>query len=226
MTEAKPHILVVDDDNRLRDLLKTYLRDQGFAITVAFDADDARSKLALFAFDLMVLDVMMPKETGIDLARSLGKEAPPILLLTAMAEADHRITGFEAGADDYLIKPFEPRELVLRIQAILRRAGAQEQRRHSVHFGEYQFDLATLRLHKGSEVFTLTTGEGQLLKALAEKAGQAVAREDLARVLGAGANERSIDVQMSRLRKKIEPAGKPRYIQTVRGAGYVLHTDR
>jgi two-component system phosphate regulon response regulator OmpR len=223
---AKPHILVVDDDRRLRELLQQFLRDQKFAVTIASDAADARRKMALFAFDLIVLDVMMPGETGVEFARTLGESAPPVLLLTAMAEVEDRIHGLEAGADDYLVKPFEPRELVLRIHAILRRAAPPAPHKASVIFGDYRFDLGSLRLHKGDEPFSLTTGEAQLLKALAEKAGAAVTRSELASALGAESSERSVDVQITRLRKKIEADnGRPAYIQTVRGAGYVLYTD-
>ena len=224
---AKPHILVVDDDTRLRDLLKTFLRDQGFAVTPAIHAADARRKLALFRFDLMVLDVMMPGETGVEFAHALGADAPPILLLTAMGEPSDRISGLEAGADDYLVKPFEPRELVLRINAILRRATSPEERRSAVSFGEYRFDPEGGRLQKGDEAIALTTGERELLRALALKSGEPVSRAELAKALGAGASERSVDVQVTRLRKKIEAeSGKPLYLQTVRGAGYVLHKDR
>jgi two-component system phosphate regulon response regulator OmpR len=224
--EAKPHILVVDDDTRLRELLMAFLREHGFAVTVAIHAEDARRKLALFRFDLMVLDVMMPGQTGVEFARALGASAPPILLLTAMGEAEDRIGGLEAGADDYLVKPFEPRELVLRIRAILRRTENARERRAAVNFGDYQFDLAQVRLMKSGAPLALTTGESQLLRALASKPGEPVARTELAAALGAGANERSVDVQMSRLRKKIEPdGGKPLYIQTVRGSGYVLYAD-
>jgi two-component system phosphate regulon response regulator OmpR len=168
---------------------------------------------------------MMPGETGVEFARALGSSSPPILLLTAMAEADDRVAGFEAGVDDYLVKPFEPRELVLRIQAILRRAGTKELRREAVTFGGYQFDLAGMRLQKSGAVVALTTAEGQLLRALAEKSPEPVSRNELAQALGSGANERSVDVQITRLRKKIESDGsKPLYIQTVRGAGYMLYT--
>ena len=223
--DSKPHILVVDDDTRLRELLLTFLRDQGFAVTPAHHAEDAKRKLALFRFDLMVLDVMMPGQTGVEFARTLGAGAPPILLLTAMAETQDRVDGLEAGADDYLVKPFEPRELVLRIRAILRRTEIGRERKTVVIFGEYQFDTASGKLLKNGAAFTLTTGESQLLRALALKAGEPVQRTELAAALGSGANERSVDVQMSRLRKKIEPDGKPLYIQTVRGAGYVLYVD-
>jgi two-component system phosphate regulon response regulator OmpR len=225
MTE-KPHILVVDDDTRLRELLQTFLRDNGFAVTTAVHAADARRKLALFRFDLMVLDVMMPGETGVEFASKLNGDAPPVLLLTAMTETHDRIRGLEAGADDYLVKPFEPRELVLRIRAILRRTESGQERKPVVSFGEYQFDAAQGRLQKNGAAFTLTTGESQLLSALAKKAGEPVARSELAAALGAGASERSVDVQITRLRKKIEEGGgKPIYIQTVRGAGYVLYAD-
>jgi two-component system phosphate regulon response regulator OmpR len=226
MMPEKPHILIVDDDTRLRELLIAFLRDQGFAATSAENAVDARKKLALFHFDLMVLDVMMPGETGVEFASKLGPDAPPVLLLTAMAETSDRIAGLEAGADDYLVKPFEPRELTLRIRAILRRTETGGERKAVISFGGYQFDVTQARLQKDGEAFTLTTGESQLLLALARKAGEPVARGELAAVLGSGANERSVDVQITRLRRKIEPdSGKPVYIQTVRGAGYVLYAD-
>jgi two-component system phosphate regulon response regulator OmpR len=232
MTEqqSKPHILVVDDDTRLRDLLQTFLRDHGFAVTVATHAKDARAKLALFRFDLIVLDVMMPGETGIEFAQALHKEntvsLPPILLLTAMSETEDRITGLQAGADDYLTKPFEPMELVLRIRAILRRTAAGEHRKMLVNFGEYQFDSSTGRLQRNGEILNLTSGETQLLKVLAEKAPEATSRAELAAALGMGDNERNVDVQITRLRKKIEAdSSKPIYIKTVRGAGYTLHLD-
>jgi two-component system phosphate regulon response regulator OmpR len=227
---AKPHILVVDDDTRLRELLQTYLREQAFAVTVAVNAKDARSKLSLFQFDLMVLDVMMPGETGIELAHSLmqAKDAsPPILLLTAMAETEDKIAGFEAGIDDYLVKPFEPRELVLRIQAILRRVAINEKQKTYISFGDYRFDSAANYLQKNGAVINLTTAELQLLKALAEKSPEAVSRSELASILGIGDNERNVDVHITRLRKKIETdSSRPIYIRTVRGAGYLLYVDK
>jgi two-component system phosphate regulon response regulator OmpR len=223
----KPHILVVDDDSRLRELLTAYLRDQGFAVTAAIHAGDAERKLALFQFDLIVLDVMMPGETGTQFLKRENGRLPPVLLLTAMTGTDDRIGGLEAGADDYLAKPFEPRELVLRLQAILRRTAREETRKTLVTFGAYQFDPAQNRLLKDGEPFALTSGESQLLRTLAEKAGEPVSREDLARAMGVEASERTIDVQITRLRKKIEPsADRPAFIQTVRGAGYVLYAER
>lgn len=226
MSASKSHILVVDDDARLRELLGTYLREQGFAVTLACDAVDAARKMQMFLFDLMVLDVMMPGMTGIEFARSLPDSAPPILLLTAMAETQDRIAGLEAGADDYLSKPFDPRELVLRIQSILRRTIVEEKVRVVVAFGDYRFDLAQGKLTRDGDMVALTTGESQLLRVLAENAGEAVARAELAQALGGGANERSVDVQITRLRKKIEAdSSKPLFIQTVRGSGYMLYSD-
>lgn len=218
------HILVVDDDTRLRELLKQFLHEQGFALCTAANALEAARLMTLFVFDLIVLDVMMPGMTGIEFARSLPDDAPPVLLLTAMAETEDRIAGLEAGADDYLPKPFDPRELVLRIQSILRRTAQEEKKRPLVHFGDYQFDMAQGRLMRGGELFALTTTESQLLRSLAENAGQPVTRATLAQALGGGANERSVDVQITRLRKKIEADGsRPLFIQTVRGSGYMLY---
>lgn len=227
----KPHILVVDDDTRLRELLQTFLREHNFAVTVAIHAKDARAKLALFRFDLIVLDVMMPGETGIEFANALRNTTdaptpPPILLLTAMSEADNRIAGLQAGADDYLVKPFEPLELVLRIRAILRRTTFNEQRKAIVRFGEYQLDMGSGRLQKNGEDVNLTSGEAQLLRLLAEKSPEAVTRSELAKALGIGDNERNVDVQVTRLRKKIEEdSSRPVYIKTMRGSGYTLYTD-
>lgn len=226
MTEAKPHILVVDDDVRLRDLLKSFLQEQQYAVTTACDAADASRKMGLFIFDLIVLDVMMPGMTGIEFAQTLPDDAPPVLLLTAMAETEDRIRGLEAGADDYLAKPFDPRELVLRIQSILRRTQLPNRMAERIHFGDFRYDLTQGRLMRNGELVALTTGEGQLLRALAENAGQAVTRAALAQILGSGANERSVDVQITRLRKKLEAdSSRPLFIQTVRGSGYMLFVD-
>ncbi|MEI6730696.1 MAG: response regulator [Pseudomonadota bacterium] len=223
---VKPHILVVDDDTRLRDLLKQFLRDNGFAVTDAINAQDAAAKLDLFVFDLMVLDVMMPGENGVDFAKRIAANAPPILLLTAMSTSDDRIKGLQAGVDDYLVKPFEPQELVLRIQAILRRTQKTLPQKLVVNFGEYSFDIGKSRLQRGDEIIALTGIEQQLLTALASKAPQAVERSELAAILGNLSNERNVDVQITRLRKKLEPDNnKPSYIQTLRGSGYALYID-
>lgn len=221
----KAHVLVVDDDDRLRKLLKKFLGEQGFMVTVAPDAKQARAILAWFAPDIVVLDVMMPGESGLELLAHLHQsKAAPVLMLSAMGEAEDRIKGLQIGAEDYLAKPFEPQELVLRIQTIIRRFALQKEKTQIIHFGGYVFDLGTSQLRRGDELIYLTTGEALLLKALAEQAGKPLSRETLAKCLPGTSNERSIDVQITRLRKKIEPGVKPLYLQTVRGAGYVLHT--
>jgi two-component system phosphate regulon response regulator OmpR len=228
--EDKPHVLVVDDDTRLRELLRKYLSDNGYLVVTASDAADARAKLAALAVDVMVVDVMMPgDEDGFALTRSLRREGgPPILLLTAMGEVDDRIHGLESGADDYLTKPFEPRELLLRLGSILRRrpaepvAGAPR----LLGLGAFAWDGERSELREGDEVVHLTTGESQLLAVLAEAAGQAVSRDELAARTGNGANPRAVDVQVTRLRRKIEDDTRnPRYLQTVRGQGYLLRPD-
>jgi two-component system, OmpR family, phosphate regulon response regulator OmpR len=225
----KPHILVVDDDTRLRGLLQRYLSERGFRVTTAVDAADARAKLASIAFDLLVLDIMMPGETGLQLTETLRRDnAVPILLLTAMNETENRISGFECGADDYLPKPFEPRELVLRINAILRRVPppALPPLRSKVTFGEFCFDLEREELTRAGSFVRLTTAEAALLKALAQRAGEPISRDDLGDESLVSGNARTIDVQVTRLRRKIEADPKfPRYLQTVRGTGYVLMPD-
>ena len=229
MTEDQPHILVVDDDTRLRQLLHKYLADNGFRVSSAGDAEEARQRLDGLAFDLIVLDRMMPGEGGIDLARALRarENGVPILMLTAMGETEDRIAGLEAGVDDYLPKPFEPRELVLRIRTILKRAPAPAPARPSViTLGPCRFDLVREELHRGETRVRLSQGEARLLKVLGERAGEALDREALQAALGAGAGGRAIDVQVTRLRRKIEPDPKlPRYLVTVRGRGYALRPD-
>lgn len=234
MTETPaplPHILVVDDDDRLRELLRRYLSENGFIVTTAADAADAGVKMQSLQFDLMVLDIMMPGETGLELAARLRAQegyAPPVLLLTAMGEPDDRIAGLEAGVDDYLTKPFEPRELVLRIRAVLRRvpqpqaAGGQEELR----FGAYRYDTQRQRLTCNGEPVRLTTQEQDMLALLASHAGRPVSREQLVQSGGVAGSERSVDVQINRLRKKIEAVpAKPLYIVTARGSGYMLQVD-
>ncbi len=224
------HILVVDDDDRLRALLKQYLTEHGFFVSTAADTRQADEVIDAFAVDLIVLDVMMPKETGMQYAKRLKTRdaIPPILLLTARSEAEDRIEGLEAGAQDYLAKPFAPRELVLRIENILQRgvlvAPAPES--EVVHFGEYRFDLRSGRLSSAEGMIYLTSSEIECLRILAKQEGIPVSREKIAELAGDLNNERSVDVQFNRLRKKIQPQPrKPLYIQTGRHAGYVLHTD-
>jgi len=230
MSELEPHLLVVDDDARLRELLRRYLAENGFRVTVAGDAKEARANLASFAFDLIVLDVMMPGESGLDLTAALRRNGhgarPPILLLTARAEPEDRVYGLEQGADDFLAKPFEPRELVLRIRNIVARQTTADEAPRSIRFGGFRFDLARGELFRGSELVRLTTAEAGLLLCLAVRAGEAVSREDLSQSAQFGGNIRNVDVQMTRLRRKIEPDPRyPRYLQTVRGTGYALKPE-
>jgi two-component system, OmpR family, phosphate regulon response regulator OmpR len=227
MSDLEPHLLVVDDDARLRELLRRYLSDSGFRITTAADAAEARANLASFAFDLVVLDVMMPGENGLALTRALRHEGHvPVLLLTAMGEPEDRVNGLEQGADDYLSKPFEPRELVLRIRNLLQRRPAADADRREVRFGGCRFDLVRGELFRGGDTIHLTTAEAGLLGSLAEKAGEAVSREELSLSAQFSGSVRNVDVQMTRLRRKIERDPRfPRYLQTVRGTGYVLKPD-
>ncbi len=226
MSLDAPHILVVDDDTRLRELLHKYLTEQGFRITAAQDAADARAKLLSFDFDLLVLDIMMPGESGLELTRGLRQASQvPVLLLTAMGEIEDRIAGLESGADDYLCKPFEPRELVLRINAILRRTQAPAPD-GQIAFGDYSFDLARAELRRGEEFVRLTAAEASLLKTLARQPGVPVSREALSAENPSIGNTRAIDVQVTRLRRKIEENPRfPRHLQAVRGIGYVLIAD-
>ena len=228
MTLDAPHILVVDDDNRLRALLQKYLVEQGFRVTAAADGAQARAKMSALAFDLMVLDIMMPGETGLELTRDLRRNNDvPVLLLTARGESEDRIAGLESGADDYLTKPFEPRELVLRINAILRRTQEPvETASGSVRFGDFTFDLTREELRNGGHHVHLTTAESALLKILARRPGEAVSRETMSAEEPAVGRGRSIDVQVTRLRRKIESDPKfPRYLRAVRGVGYLFVPD-
>jgi two-component system phosphate regulon response regulator OmpR len=226
----KPHILVVDDDERLRGLLSKFLEEHDFLVTTADDAADAREKIAVILFDLIVMDVMMPGISGMELTRSLKKEKlqTPVLLLTALGEVESRIEGFESGADDYLPKPFEPRELLLRMNAILRRAAQAPKPKEDtpLRFGRWTLDLERGELVCGAARQPLTQVEHTLIRALASRLGEVVSREELAKLCDLDAAERTIDVQITRLRKKVEEDPKiPKYIQTVRGKGYVLWGD-
>jgi two-component system phosphate regulon response regulator OmpR len=219
------HLLVVDDDDRLRGLLKEYLNRAGFRVTTARDAAAARRLLDSLAFDLLVLDVMMPGEDGFSLTRWVrGRSATPILILTARGLAGDRIEGLTLGADDYLGKPFDPQELVLRIEAILRRAGARAATPR-LSLGAYAFDLERGQLLEGDTPVRLTEGETKLLKRLAQSAHMPIDRIELMDESDDGVG-RAVDVQVTRLRRKIEPDPQaPRYLQTVRGIGYMLTPD-
>ena len=225
----QPNILVVDDDVRLRELLQKFLSENNFFIITAIDASDARSKLSSLSFDLIILDRMMPGESGLEFAADLRKTNDvPILMLTAMSEIENRIEGLEQGVDDYLAKPFEPRELLLRINSILKRVAATVDglAPTEIVMGEARFNIERSELTIGGTPVKLTTVEVQLLKALSEKPGTTLSREVLIEHSGADAAGRAIDVQVTRLRRKIEKNPKvPRYLQTVRGKGYVLLPD-
>ena len=229
-TEAapnSPHLLVVDDDERLRALLQRYLSKSGFRVTAAADASEARALIKGLTFDALVLDVMMPGENGFELAEFIRAHSEvPILMLTARGEPSDRIEGLERGADDYLGKPFEPRELMLRLSALLRRSrGPDRAPLRQVHMGANVFDLERTELRRNGKIVRLTGSEMQLLKVLAANAGHSFSRSALCSKLDV-ALERSVDVQVTRLRRKIEDDPKlPLYIQTVRGVGYVLVPD-
>jgi two-component system phosphate regulon response regulator OmpR len=226
MTEDA-HVLVVDDDARLRILLSRYLAENGFRVSTAGHAADARDKLRFLAPDALVLDVMMPGETGLALTTSLRADNTqvPILLLTARGAPEDRIAGFESGADDYLGKPFEPRELVLRLRAMLRRTAARsEAPAGPLRLGALEFDPARAELSGPDGPMHLTGGESALLAALAARPNEVLTREDIVAALGMDeTGERAIDVQVTRLRRKIEADPRePRFLHTVRGRGYVL----
>lgn len=233
MTADLVHILVVDDDARIRDLLKRFLARHGYLVTLARDAHQATRLLESLAFDLLIVDVMMPGEDGLSFTRRLRADGDTaILLLTAKGETDARIEGLEAGADDYLAKPFEPRELLLRVAAILRRAAPPPAPAETVRellLGERSYDLVRGELSHGSEAVRLTSTEQALMRVFSRRPNEPVSRERLAEELGGSGGavqERAVDVQITRLRRKIEVDPKnPRYLQTVRGAGYMLTPD-
>ena len=223
---SSAHILLVDDDTRIRKLLKQYLMEHGFRVSTARDAAEARKHLESLTFDLLVLDVMMPGESGLDLASDLRRHSDvPILMLTALAEPEDRIAGLELGVDDYLPKPFEPRELLLRVGSILKRTQSSIDEIIDIKMGDFTFNMERGELNQGEEPIKLTTAEVALLRVLAASPGKAFTRLELSEQTGTGL-ERSVDVQITRLRKKIESNPKiPRYLQTVRGKGYMLVPD-
>ncbi|POF29775.1 response regulator [Roseibium marinum] len=221
------HILLVDDDKRIRDLLSRLLKDNGFRVSTAANSAEARKCLSGLEFDLIILDVMMPGESGLELAGSLRKDSEvPILMLTARSDAPDRIAGLEAGVDDYLAKPFEPRELMLRIAAILRRGNQQPVvARQEIRFGPFSYNAGRGELKNGDQPVRLTDREKQILSIFAEQPGATVPRH---KIVGddSGLGERTVDVQINRLRRKIETdPGNPVYLQTVRGIGYRLACD-
>jgi two-component system phosphate regulon response regulator OmpR len=233
MSELDAHLLIVDDDERIRVLLQKFLIKNGFLVTAARDAAHARRILSGLDFDMMIFDVMMPGEDGISLCKSIRETSTtPIMLLTAKGETKNRIEGLEAGADDYLPKPFEPKELLLRINAVLRRmpeTPTEDTVPKILHLGDIRYDMERGEMWQGEALVRLTATEIQLMKIFAANTGEPISRSKLVEDLGRDrgqAQERAVDVQITRLRRKIESNPKqPRYLQTVRGAGYMLAPD-
>ena len=229
MQETKKHILVVDDDTRLHSLLQRYLKEQNFWVTAAKDAFDAEFFLETYKIDIVILDVMMPNMSGIDFLDKMrqNNNSIPVILLTAMGDAKDRIKGLEIGADDYIPKPFEPKELVLRINNILKRTAKVKEQSTKLVFDNIYYDLSKGEL-KGidGQTIHITPVERTLLNFLGKKIGEVYTRDELGDVLGVAENLRTVDVQITRLRKKIEKDTKnPRYLQTVRGKGYMLISE-
>jgi len=230
LPDDAPHVLIVDDDHKIRDLLARYLYGQGFRVTTAADAEAAQSSLRGLDFDIVLLDVMMPGISGIELARQIKSQRDiPICMLTARAEPEQRIEGLEAGVDDYVPKPFEPRELLLRLRNILRRGqtgqASQPVQSDEIRMGTLVFHIARGELRRNNETIKLTERERDLLRQFAQKPGVPIQRHELSTEETTG-NDRAIDVQINRLRRKIETdPSNPVYLQTVRGKGYILYSD-
>ena len=222
MKKSKAHILIVDDDDRIRDLVKQYLNDYDFLVTTANNAEDAKQKIDIIKFDLIVLDIMMPGQSGLEFTNENKKKiGTPIILLTAKGEATDRIEGLEIGADDYLAKPFEPKELILRIRNSLEKTKSKSQKR-VVNFSNVNIDLNKLLIIKNNKEFKINSTEKIILEKMINSPGQTCTREEIGKLINLY-KERSIDVIITRLRKKIEDDPKnPKYLQTIRGAGYVL----
>ena len=224
--EEKKHILVVDDDDRIRELIKEYLDNNNFYTTTAKDAEDAKNKIKLIKFDLIILDIMMPGQNGLDLTKEIKYSSDqPIILLTAMGESSDRISGLETGADDYLPKPFEPKELLLRIKNILKRIKKNNNFNPILRFGNIKVNLEKMLISSKKGEVKINSAEKSLLEKMVLSAGQIFQREEISKIVNLS-KERAVDVMITRLRQKIEPDPKnPKYLQTVRGNGYVLWTD-
>ncbi len=224
--EEKKHILVVDDDDRIRELIKEYLENNNFYVTTAKHAEDAKNKIKLIKFDLIILDIMMPGQNGLDLTKEIkSSNDQPIILLTAMGETSDRISGLETGADDYLPKPFEPKELLLRIKNILKRIKKNKNLNPILKFGSIKVDLQKMSISSKKGEIKLNSAEKSLLETMVLSVGQVFQREQISKIVSL-TKERAVDVMITRLRQKIEPDPKnPKYLQTVRGNGYVLWTD-
>ncbi len=226
VADDAPHVLVVDDDKKIRDLLARYLTENGFRVTTASNAQNAEAAMRGLSFDVILLDWMMPGKPGIDFARELKQTLDvPICMLTARSDSDDRIEGLEVGVDDYLPKPFEPRELLLRVKNILRRGGQSDVSNDEIRMGPYVFHITRGELRRGDKSLKLTERERELLRQFASRPGMPIPRHKLCNDEATG-SERAIDVQINRLRRKIEAdPSNPIYLQTVRGKGYILYTD-
>ena len=224
--EDKKHILIVDDDDRIRELLREYLQNNNFYTTTAKDSLDAKKKISLLKFVLIILDIMMPGQSGLELTREIKEKSDqPIILLTAMGETSDRISGLETGADDYLPKPFEPKELLLRIKNILKRIKSGKNLNPVLKFGDIRVDLEKMSIKSKKGITKLNTAEKALLEKMILSVGQIFQRDQISQIIKL-TKERAVDVMITRLRQKIEPDPKnPKYLQTVRGNGYVLWTD-
>ena len=220
------HLLIVDDDEGIRTLLKKFLIDSGFAVSIAKDTKNAEALMADYQFDIIIMDIMMPGESGLEFLERYGEKLKtPLILLSALGSVDDRVNGLKSGADDYLPKPFEPEELLLRIHNILRRTGLKSEKTE-YKFGDYTFDISTVKLKKNNSNIYLTNVEAEMLKALCENAGQIVLRDEIIKNKGENISSRTIDTQVARLRSKIEDNPKqPVYLHTSRGKGYILYTD-
>jgi two-component system phosphate regulon response regulator OmpR len=225
-TDEKKHILIVDDDDRIRELTKEYLQNNDFYTTTAKNSEDAKNKIKLIKFDLIILDIMMPGQNGLELTKEIKISSDqPIILLTAMGGTSDRIYGLETGADDYLPKPFEPKELLLRIKNILKRVQKNKHLNPILKFGDIRVDLKKMSIKSKSGETKLNTAEKSLLENMILSVGQIFHREQISKIVHL-TKERAVDVMITRLRQKIEPDPKnPKYLQTVRGNGYILWTD-
>ena len=226
MIENKKHILIIDDDQGIREPLKEYLESENFFVTTAKDSDDAKKKLGLLIFDLLIVDIMMPGQSGLELTKEIRKtKDTPIIFLTAMGESASRIHGLETGGDDYVPKPFEPKELLLRINNILKRVQNLKKGLHIINFGERKVDLKKMTVTYKKNIEKINQSEKELLEKMVMSLGKVFQREDISKIINLN-KERAVDVVITRLRQKIEPDPKnPVYLQTVRGNGYVLWAD-
>ena len=226
MDNSKIHILIIDDDDKIRELLKQYLKNYNFIISTATNADDAEEKLKIFKFDMAIIDIMMPGKDGLQLTKEIRETIDlPIILLTAKGEAEDRIKGLEIGAEDYLSKPFEPKELLLRITNIINRVKKKKNTIDLIKIGKVFVNIHKMQIQKDKKIIKINTSEKTLLENMISSAGKIFSREEISKITNL-IQERSIDVLVTRIRKKIEPDPKnPKYLQTVRGSGYVLWLD-